>query len=339
MRVYYDRDADINLIKGKKVAIIGYGSQGHAHALNLRDSGVKNVAVALRKGSQGVKKAQAEKLKVMDVAAAAKWADMMMMLTPDELQAEIYRDHLADNMKDGAALMFAHGLNIHFNLIEPRADLDVMMIAPKGPGHTVRAEYQRGAGVPVLMAVHKDVSGNAHDLTLSYGAAIGGGRAGIIETTFREECETDLFGEQSVLCGGLVELMKAGYETLVDAGYAPEMAYFECVHEVKLIVDLIYEGGIATMNYSVSNTAEYGEYVSGPRVVNDETRAEMKRILADIQSGKFAKEWMLENRVNQTAFKAMRAKMAAHPIEEIGAKLRAMMPWIKQRALVDRSRN
>ncbi|HET9815727.1 MAG TPA: ketol-acid reductoisomerase [Xanthobacteraceae bacterium] len=339
MRVYYDRDADINLIKGKKVAIIGYGSQGHAHALNLRDSGVKNVAVALRKGSQGVKKAQAEKLKVMDVAAAAKWADVMMMLTPDELQADIYRDHLADNMKDGAALMFAHGLNIHFNLIEPRADLDVMMIAPKGPGHTVRAEYQRGAGVPVLMAVHKDVSGNAHDLTLSDGAAIGGGRAGIIETTFREECETDLFGEQSVLCGGLVELMKAGYETLVDAGYAPEMAYFECVHEVKLIVDLIYEGGIATMNYSVSNTAEYGEYVSGPRVVNDETRAEMKRILADIQSGKFAKEWMLENRVNQTAFKAMRAKMAAHPIEEIGAKLRAMMPWIKQRALVDRSRN
>jgi ketol-acid reductoisomerase len=339
MRVYYDRDADINLVKGKKVAIIGYGSQGHAHALNLRDSGVKNVAVALRKGSQGVKKAQAEKLKVMDVTAAAKWADVMMMLTPDELQADIYRDHLADNMKDGAALMFAHGLNIHFNLIEPRADLDVMMIAPKGPGHTVRAEYQRGAGVPVLMAVHKDVSGNAHDLTLSYGAAIGGGRAGIIETTFREECETDLFGEQSVLCGGLVELMKAGYETLVEAGYAPEMAYFECVHEVKLIVDLIYEGGIATMNYSVSNTAEYGEYVSGPRVVNDETRAEMKRILADIQSGKFAKEWMLENRVNQTAFKAMRAKMAAHPIEEIGAKLRAMMPWIKQRALVDRSRN
>ena len=277
MRVYYDRDADLNLIKGKKVAIIGYGSQGHAHALNLRDSGVKDVAVALRKGSQGVKKAQAEKLKVMEVADAAKWADVMMMLTPDELQADIYREHLADNMKKGAALMFAHGLNIHFNLIEPRADLDVMMIAPKGPGHTVRAEYQRGAGVPVLMAVHKDASGNAHDLTLSYGAAIGGGRAGIIETTFREECETDLFGEQSVLCGGLVELMKAGYETLVEAGYAPEMAYFECVHEVKLIVDLIYEGGIATMNYSVSNTAEYGEYVSGPRVVNDATRAEMKK--------------------------------------------------------------
>jgi ketol-acid reductoisomerase len=339
MRVYYDRDADINLIKGKKVAIIGYGSQGHAHALNLRDSGVKDVAVALRKGSQGVKKAEGEKLKVLEVAEAAKWADVMMMLTPDELQADIYRDHLASNMKQGAALMFAHGLNIHFNLIEPRADLDVMMIAPKGPGHTVRSEYQRGAGVPVLMAVHKDVSGNAHDLTLSYGAAIGGGRAGIIETNFREECETDLFGEQSVLCGGLVELMKAGYETLVDAGYAPEMAYFECVHEVKLIVDLIYEGGIATMNYSVSNTAEYGEYVSGPRVVTPETRAEMKRILSDIQSGKFVRDWMLENRVNQTSFKAMRAACAAHPIEQVGEKLRAMMPWIKQRALVDKSRN
>ena len=339
MRVYYDRDADLNLIKGKKVAVIGYGSQGHAHALNLRDSGVKDVAVALRKGSQGVKKAEGEKLKVMEVAEAAKWADVMMMLTPDELQHEIYRDHLASNMKQGAALMFAHGLNIHFNLIEPRSDLDIMMIAPKGPGHTVRAEYQRGAGVPVLMAVHKDVSGNAHDLTLSYGAAIGGGRAGIIETTFREECETDLFGEQSVLCGGLVELMKAGYETLVEAGYAPEMAYFECVHEVKLIVDLIYEGGIATMNYSVSNTAEYGEYVSGPRVVTPETRAEMKKILNDIQTGKFVRDWMLENRVNQTSFKAMRAACAAHPIEQVGEKLRAMMPWIKQRALVDRSRN
>lgn len=339
MRVYYDRDADLNLIKGKKVAIIGYGSQGHAHALNLRDSGVKGVAVALRKGSQGIKKAEAENLPVKEVADAAKWADVMMMLTPDELQAEIYRDHLAGNMKEGAALMFAHGLNVHFNLIEPRADLDVMMIAPKGPGHTVRSEYVRGAGVPCLLAIHRDVSGNAHDLCLSYGAAIGGGRAGIIETTFREECETDLFGEQSVLCGGLVELMKAGYETLVEAGYAPEMAYFECVHEVKLIVDLIYEGGIANMNYSVSNTAEYGEYVSGPRVVNDATRAEMKRILDDIQSGKFTKDWMLENRVNQTSFKAMRAKMVAHPIEDIGAKLRAMMPWIKQRALVDRSRN
>jgi len=339
MRVYYDQDADLNLIKGKKIAIIGYGSQGHAHALNLRDSGVKDVVVGLRKTSQGVKKAQGEKLKVMEVAEAAKWADVMMMLTPDELQAGIYNDHLHGNMKQGAALMFAHGLNVHFNLIEPRADLDIMMIAPKGPGHTVRAEYERGAGVPVLMAIHRDVSGNAHDLTLSYGAAIGGGRAGIIETTFREECETDLFGEQTVLCGGVVELMKAGYDTLVDAGYAPEMAYFECIHEMKLIVDLIYEGGIANMNYSVSNTAEYGEYVSGPRVINAETRAEMKRILDDIQSGKFAKDWMLENRVNQTSFKAMRAKLAEHPAEQVGEKLRQMMPWIKQRAMVDRSRN
>jgi len=339
MRVYYDRDADLNLIKGKKVAIIGYGSQGHAHALNLRDSGVKEVAVALRKGSAGVKKAEGEKLKVFEVAEAAKWADVMMMLTPDELQADIYRDHLHDNMKKGAALMFAHGLNVHFNLVEPRADLDVMMIAPKGPGHTVRSEYVRGAGVPVLMAVHRDVSGNAHDLTISYGSAIGGGRAGIIETTFKEECETDLFGEQSVLCGGVVELMKAGYDTLCDAGYAPEMAYFECIHEMKLIVDLIYEGGIANMNYSVSNTAEYGEYVSGPRVITDATRAEMKNILTDIQSGKFVKDWMLENKVNQTSFKAQRAKLAAHPAEQIGEKLRGMMPWIKERALVDKSRN
>src|SRR6202795_5178047 len=339
MRVYYDRDADLNLIKGKKVAIIGYGSQGHAHALNLRDSGVRDVAVALRKNSQGVKKAQAEKLNVMDVVEAAKWADVMMMLTPDELQADIYNNHLHANMKEGAALMFAHGLNIHFNLIEPRGDLDVMMIAPKGPGHTVRSEYQRGAGVPCLLAIHRDISGNAHDLALSYGAAIGGGRAGIIETSFREECETDLFGEQAVLCGGLVELMKAGFETLVNAGYAPEMAYFECVHEVKLIVDLIYEGGIATMNYSISNTAEYGEYRSGPRIVTDETKAEMKRVLADIQSGRFARDWMLENKVNQASFKAMRKKMSEHPIEEIGAKLRGMMPWIKERALVDRTRN
>src|SRR6476619_1265737 len=339
MRVYYDRDADINLIKGKKVVVIGYGSQGHAHALNLRDSGVKDVAVALRKGSQGVAKAEGEKLKVMEVAEAAKWADVMMMLTPDELQADIYNNHLKDNMKEGTALMFAHGLNIHFNLIEPRPDLDVMMIAPKGPGHTVRAEYQRGAGVPVLMAVHKDVSGNAHDLTLSYGAAIGGGRAGIIETTFREECETDLFGEQSVLCGGLVELMKAGYETLVEAGYAPEMAYFECVHEVKLIVDLIYEGGIANMNYSVSNTAEYGEYVSGPRVITSEVKSEMKRVLGDIQSGRFTRDWMLENKVNQTSFKATRAKCDNHEMEEVGKRLRGMMPWIAERTLVDKSKN
>src|SRR6187402_3183635 len=339
MRVYYDRDADINLIKGKKVAIIGYGSQGHAHALNLRDSGVKDVAVALRKSSAGVKKAEGETLKVVEVADAAKWADVMMMLTPDELQSDIYRDSLVGNMKEGAALLFAHGLNVHFNLIEPRPDLDVLMVAPKGPGHTVRSEYQRGAGVPCLIAIHKDASGNAHDLGLSYASAIGGGRAGIIETTFKEECETDLFGEQTVLCGGLVELIKAGYETLVEAGYAPEMAYFECVHEVKLIVDLIYEGGIANMNYSISNTAEYGEYVTGPRIVTAETKAEMKRVLNDIQGGKFARDWMLENKVNQTSFKATRAKLAEHPIEEVGAKLRDMMPWIKKGALVDKSKN
>jgi len=339
MRVYYDRDADLNLIKGKKVAIIGYGSQGHAHALNLRDSGVKEVAVALRKTSAGVKKAEGEKFKVMEVAEAAKWADVMMMLTPDELQGDIYRDHLHANMKQGAAIMFAHGLNVHFNLIEPRADLDVLMVAPKGPGHTVRSEYQRGAGVPCLLAIHKDVSGNAHDLGLSYASAIGGGRAGIIETTFKEECETDLFGEQTVLCGGVVELMKSGYETLVEAGYAPEMAYFECVHEMKLIVDLIYEGGIANMNYSISNTAEYGEYVSGPRIITPETKAEMKRVLGDIQSGRFTRDWMLENKVNQTSFKATRAKLAEHSVEQIGAKLRDMMPWIKERALVDKSKN
>src|ERR1700735_1537571 len=339
MRVYYDRDADLNLIKGKKVAIIGYGSQGHAHALNLRDSGVKNVSVALRKGSQGVKKAESEKLKVMEVAEAAKWADVMMMLTPDELQADIYNGQLNANMKDGAALMFAHGLNIHFNLIEPRTDLDVMMIAPKGPGHTVRSEYLRGAGVPCLVAVEQNASGNALEIALSYASAIGGGRAGIIETSFKEECETDLFGEQAVLCGGLVELMKAGYENLVEAGYAPEMAYFECVHEVKLIVDLIYEGGIANMNYSVSNTAEYGEYVSGPRVVTPETKAAMKKVLADIQSGKFTRDWMLENKVNQTSFKATRARNNAHQIEAVGEKLRAMMPWIGKNKLVDKARN
>src|SRR3990170_30228 len=339
MRIYYDRDADLNLIKGKKVAIIGYGSQGHAHALNLRDSGVKEVAVALRKSSGGVKKAEGEKFKVMEVAEAAKWADVMMMLTPDELQRDIYDNELKDNLKNGALLMFAHGLNVHFNLIEPRADLDVLMIAPKGPGHTVRSEYLRGGGVPCLLAIHKDASGNAHDLGLSYASAIGGGRAGIIETTFKEECETDLFGEQVVLCGGLVELIKGGYETLVEAGYAPEMAYFECLHEVKLIVDLIYEGGIANMNYSISNTAEYGEYVTGPRIITDATKAEMRKVLADIQSGKFTRNWMLENKVNQTSFKATRAKLAEHPIEQVGEKLRAMMPWIKKGALVDKARN
>jgi len=339
MRVYYDRDADINLIKNKNVAIIGFGSQGHAHALNLRDSGVANVVVGLREGSSSARKAEAQGLTVMSVADAAKAADVIMMLTPDELQADIYNAHLKDNMREGAVLLFAHGLNIHFNLIEPRADIDVAMVAPKGPGHTVRAEYNRGAGVPCLMAVDRDVSGNAHDLALSYAAAIGGGRAGIIETSFREECETDLFGEQSVLCGGLVELMRAGYETLVEAGYSPEMAYFECVHEVKLIVDLIYEGGIANMNYSISNTAEYGEYVSGPRVITPETKARMKEVLADIQTGRFTRDWMLENKVNQTSFKARRAASEQHEIEEVGKKLRAMMPWISQGALVDKERN
>jgi ketol-acid reductoisomerase len=339
MRVYYDRDADINLIKGKKVAVIGYGSQGHAHVLNLRDSGVKDVAVGLRSGSASAKKAEGERLKVMSVADCAKWADVIMMLTPDELQADIYARELADNMKNGAALMFAHGLNVHFNLIEPRKDIDVLMVAPKGPGHTVRSEYKRGGGVPCLIAIHQDASGNAHDLGLSYASAIGGGRAGIIETTFKEECETDLFGEQVVLCGGLVELIRGGFETLVEAGYAPEMAYFECLHEVKLIVDLIYEGGIANMNYSISNTAEYGEYVSGPRIITPDTKAEMKRILSDIQSGRFTRDWMLENKVNQTSFKATRAKNNAHQIEQIGEKLRAMMPWIGANKLVDKAKN
>jgi ketol-acid reductoisomerase len=339
MRVYYDRDADLNLIKGKKVVIVGYGSQGHAHAMNLRDSGVKNVAVALRKGSAGVKKAEEAGFKVMTPAEAAKWADVVMVLTPDEGQSDLWNNDLRDNMKEGAALAFAHGLNIHFNLIEPRKDLDVFMIAPKGPGHTVRSEYLKGGGVPSLVAVHQNASGNALEIALSYASAIGGGRAGIIETTFREECETDLFGEQAVLCGGLVELIKAGYETLVEAGYAPEMAYFECLHEVKLIVDLIYEGGIANMNYSISNTAEYGEYVTGPRIITAETKAEMKRVLEDIQSGRFTRNWMLENKVNQTSFKATRAKMAAHPIEEVGAKLRAMMPWIAKNKLVDKDRS
>jgi ketol-acid reductoisomerase len=339
MRVYYDRDADVNLIKGKKVAIIGYGSQGHAHANNLKDSGVAELSVGLRQNSTAVPKAEAAGLKVRDPADAAKWADVVMVLTPDEGQGDLYREKLAPNMKPDAALAFAHGLNVHFNLIDPRPDLDVFMIAPKGPGHTVRSEYQRGGGVPCLVAVAQNPSGNALEIALSYASAIGGGRAGIIETTFKEECETDLFGEQVVLCGGLVELIKAGYETLVEAGYAPEMAYFECLHEVKLIVDLIYEGGIANMNYSVSNTAEYGEYISGPRIINAATRSEMKQVLADIQSGRFARDWMLENKVNQSSFKAMRRRAQEHPIEQIGEKLRAMMPWIAKNALVDKSRN
>jgi ketol-acid reductoisomerase len=339
MRVYYDRDADVNLIKAKKVAIIGYGSQGHAHANNLQDSGVTNLAVGLRAGSSGIAKAEAAGLKVMDPADCAKWADLVMVLTPDEGQGDLYRDKLHANMKPGAALAFAHGLNVHFNLLDPRPDIDVLMIAPKGPGHTVRSEYQRGGGVPCLIAIDQNPSGNAMEVGLSYASAIGGGRAGIIETTFKEECETDLFGEQVVLCGGLVELIRAGYETLVEAGYAPEMAYFECLHEVKLIVDLIYEGGIANMNYSVSNTAEYGEYVTGPRIITAETKAEMKKVLEDIQTGKFARDWMLENKVNQASFKAIRRRNAAHPIEEVGEKLRAMMPWIAKNKLVDKTKN
>ena len=339
MRVYYDRDADLNLIKGKKVLIVGYGSQGRAHALNLKDSGVGDVRVALREGSSTAKKVEADGLKVMSVAEGAAWADLMMMATPDELQAGIYSADIAPNIRDGAAIAFAHGLNVHFGLIEPKSSVDVLMVAPKGPGHTVRGEYQKGGGVPCLVAVHQDASGNALDLGLSYACGVGGGRSGIIETTFQEECETDLFGEQVVLCGGLVELIRAGFETLVEAGYAPEMAYFECLHEVKLIVDLIYEGGIANMNYSISNTAEWGEYKSGPRIITAETKAEMKRVLADIQGGKFTRDWMLENKVNQTSFKATRARLAEHPIEQVGAKLRDMMPWIKKGALVDKTKN
>jgi len=339
MRVYYDQDADLNLIKSKKVAIIGYGSQGRAHALNLKDSGVETIVIALREGSSTVQKAEADGFEVKSVADAAAWADLMMMATPDELQADIYRTQIADNIRDGAAIAFAHGLNIHFGLIEPKASVDVLMIAPKGPGHTVRGEYQKGGGVPCLIAVHQDASGNAHDLGLSYACGVGGGRSGIIETNFREECETDLFGEQVVLCGGLVELIRAGFETLVEAGYAPEMAYFECLHEVKLIVDLIYEGGIANMNYSISNTAEWGEYVSGPRIITDETKAEMKRILNDIQTGKFTSEWMQEYRAGSARFKGIRRNNDAHQIEEVGEKLRAMMPWIKSNALVDKARN
>ncbi|MEK9717625.1 MAG: ketol-acid reductoisomerase [Candidatus Puniceispirillum sp.] len=339
MRVYYDRDADVGLIKKKKVVIVGYGSQGHAHAANLKDSGVAEVAVALRADSSSRAKATDAGFKVMDVAEAAKWGDVIMMLTPDELQADIYADEIADNIRPGAAIAFAHGLNVHFNLIEPRGDIDVFMVAPKGPGHTVRSEYLKGGGVPCLIAVHQDSSGNAHEIGLSYASAVGGGRSGIIETTFQEECETDLFGEQAVLCGGLCELIKAGFETLVEAGYAPEMAYFECLHEVKLIVDLIYEGGIANMNYSISNTAEYGEYVTGPRIITDETKAEMKRVLEDIQAGRFTRDWMLENRARQTSFKAIRRRNAEHPIEQVGEQLRGMMPWIGANRLVDKAKN
>ncbi|HEY4473366.1 MAG TPA: ketol-acid reductoisomerase, partial [Stellaceae bacterium] len=308
-------------------------------ANNLRDSGVKDVVVALRPGSPSAAKAENAGFKVLTNSEAAKWADIVMVLAPDELQAGLYNNELKPNMRPDTALAVAHGLSIHFRLIEPRPDMDVFMIAPKGPGHTVRSEYQRGAGVPCLLAVEQNPSGNAVEIGLSYACAIGGGRAGVIETTFREECETDLFGEQSVLCGGLTSLILAGFETLVEAGYAPEMAYFECCHEVKLIVDLIYEGGIANMRYSVSNTAEYGDYSRGPRIIDEHVRAEMKKVLAEIQSGRFAREWVLENNAGQPSFKAMRRREAQHPIEEVGEQLRAMMPWIKQNALVDKSKN
>ena len=339
MRVFYDADADVSLVKGKRVVIIGYGSQGHAHAANLRDSGVTDVAVALRPDSATAAKAQAAGFQVMTAAESANWADIVMMLAPDEYQAEIWASDLKPNMKPGAALAFAHGLNVHFRLIEPRADIDVFMVAPKGPGHTVRSEYQRGGGVPCLMAIAQDATGNTQDLALSYASAIGGGRAGIIATTFKDECETDLFGEQVVLCGGLSQLIMAGFETLVEAGYPPEMDYFECLHEVKLIVDLIYEGGIANMRYSISNTAEYGDYVTGPRIVTDETKAEMRRVLADIQQGRFVQNFMLDNKTGNPVLKARRQLQSQHGIEEVGGRLRAMMPWIAKNKLVDKSKN
>ncbi|MGL6112669.1 MAG: ketol-acid reductoisomerase [Rubrivivax sp.] len=338
MKVYYDKDADLSLIKGKKVTIVGYGSQGHAHAQNLSESGVK-VTVGLRKGGASWAKVEKAGLKVATVADAVKGADVVMMLLPDEQIATVYRDDVEPNIREGASLAFAHGFNVHYGQVVPRADLDVWMVAPKAPGHTVRNTYVQGGGVPHLIAVHADASGKARDLALSYAAANGGGKAGIIETNFREETETDLFGEQAVLCGGTVELIKAGYETLVEAGYAPEMAYFECLHELKLIVDLIYEGGIANMNYSISNNAEYGEYVSGPKVITPETKVAMKQMLADIQSGEYAKSFILENRAGAPTLLSRRRLMAEHSIEVVGEKLRAMMPWIKANKLVDKSRN
>ena len=339
MKVYYDSDADINLIKNKKVAIIGYGSQGHAHALNLRDSGVNEVVVGLREGSGSREKAESEGLKVSNVSEAAKWADICMILVPDELQADLYLQELSKNLKTGSALLFAHGLAIHFQLIEPRDDIDIFMIAPKGPGHTVRTQYLNGGGVPCLIAVHQNYSGNALELGLSYASALGGGRSGIIQTTFKEECETDLFGEQAVLCGGLTALIQNGFETLVEAGYAPEMAYFECLHEVKLIVDLIYEGGIANMRYSISNTAEYGDLTRGPRVVNNDAKNEMKKILEESQTGKFARDWILECKSGQLNFKAERKIQQNKQIEEVGQKLRKMMPWITANKIVDKKKN
>jgi ketol-acid reductoisomerase len=339
MKVFYDGDADLSLIQSRKVAVVGYGSQGHAHALNLRESGVKDLVVALQPGSQSKPKAEQEGLKVVSPSEAAKWADVMMILVPDEKQAVLFANEIEPHMRKGQHLMFGHGFNIHYNLIRPRKDVDVSLSAPKGPGHTLRNQYSQGRGLPGLIAIHNDASGTAQAVALSYSKGIGNTRAGVIETTFREETETDLFGEQAVLCGGVVELIKAGYETLVEAGYAPEMAYFECLHEVKLIVDLIYEGGIANMNYSISNTAEYGEYVSGPRVITAETKAAMKKVLEDIQTGRFARDWVLENQAGAPSFQAMRARMNAHNIEDVGEKLRAMMQWSKSNRLVDRSRN
>lgn len=339
MRVFYDSDADMSIIKKKKVAVIGFGSQGHAHALNMRDSGVANVRIGLREGSASAQKAKMAGFEVMAPQEAAAWGDVIMILTPDERQGELYAQYIEPHLKKGAAIAFAHGFAIHFKLIEPRDDVDVFMVAPKGPGHTVRAQYEAGAGVPCLLAVERNPSQTAHEVGLAYAAAIGGGRAGIIETTFREECETDLFGEQAVLCGGLVALMQAGFETLVEAGYAPEMAYFECLHETKLIVDLIYEGGVADMLYSVSNTAEYGTYVSGGRVIDARVKKNMKRILADIRTGQFAQKWVLDNQAGQPEFKARRRLTAAHQSEEVGAKLRDMMPWLKKGKMVDRKKN
>ena len=338
MKVFYDKDADLSLIKGKKVTIIGYGSQGHAHAQNLNDSGVK-VTVGLRKDGASWKKAANAGLQVKEVAEAVKDADVVMMLLPDEQIGEVYKNEVHGNMKQGAALAFAHGFNVHYGQVVPRADLDVIMIAPKAPGHTVRSTYTQGGGVPHLIAVYQDKSGAARDLALSYATANGGGRAGVIETNFREETETDLFGEQAVLCGGTVELIKAGYETLVEAGYAPEMAYFECLHELKLIVDLIYEGGIANMNYSISNNAEYGEYVTGPKIVTEETKNAMRKALHDIQTGEYAKSFILENRAGAPTLISRRRLTAEHEIEVVGAKLRAMMPWIAKNKLVDQSKN
>jgi ketol-acid reductoisomerase len=338
MKVYYDKDADLSLVKGKNVTIIGYGSQGHAHAQNLNDSGVK-VTVGVRKGGPSWAKVEAAGLKVADVAEAVKQADVVMMLLPDEQIASVYKNDVEPNIKQGASLAFAHGFNVHYGQVVPRADLDVWMVAPKAPGHTVRSTYTQGGGVPHLIAVHADKTGKARDLALSYAAANGGGKAGVIETNFREETETDLFGEQAVLCGGAVELIKAGFETLTEAGYAPEMAYFECLHELKLIVDLIYEGGIANMNYSISNNAEYGEYVTGPKIVTDETKKAMKQALLDIQTGEYAKSFILENRAGAPTLMSRRRITAEHPIEVVGEKLRAMMPWIKKNRLVDQSKN